>query len=474
MQVRNCLILIVAAFLFSACKQEPVVTKIRSEVLNIEPGTEIKLTYLSDALPYDDMDPVVTAITDSLGYFQIEATIDKPGYYSLSGVYVRLYLKPGFDFTIKGDYKNRDTELVFEGNGAGYQQTMLHLNKSMFVSFGDLVMLEPVAFEDTLKLIFSKATNFLDSSSQQLTDELFVNSQKAFLQAKKSEWYAYYSNYYKNYTGKDLPYVPDSLKTYWSVFEQHATAGMLHPDYRNTVSTYFGDLNYVATKTYRKNNNVDQIPDSILVQLEREVLSRINHSELKELAYASHVKENIDFMGIDKLAGRFDWFKSNFPESVYTPRLQQAYDKWLKLAKGNEAPIYEGLTPDSVSRSLADYKGKVVYVDVWATWCGPCRAEFPNSKVLKNEYKDEEDLVFMYVSIDSDKPAWKKYLTNDPEFTGEHLFVDGAWNSEICKAYNIMAIPRYLLIDKDGKIADSNAPRPSSGEVIRNALNALL
>lgn len=474
MRVRNLLLPVFTVLLLSACKKEPVVTKIRSEVLNIEPGTEIKLTYLSDAMGYESKEPIVTATTDSLGHFQMEVTIDKPGYYSLSGVYVRLYLKPGFDFTIKGDYKNKDTSLAFEGNGADYQQTMLHLDKSMFVSFRDLVMREPAAFEDTLKFILDQATRVLDSAQQQISDDLFVNSQKAFLQAKKSEWYAYYSNYYKYYTGNDPIYVPDSLKTYWAVFEQHATAGMLHPDYRNTVNTYYRDLNYAASKTYRKSNEVEQIADSVLIQLEKEVLSRISNPDLRELAFASYVKEYVSFSGIDNLGDRFDWFKSTFPESAYTPRLQQAYDKWLKLAKGNPAPDYTGLTPDSISRSLADYKGKVVYVDVWATWCGPCRAEFPNSKVLKNEYKDEENLVFMYVSIDSDKPAWKKYLTNDPEFTGEHLFVDGAWNSEICKAYNIMAIPRYLLIDKDGKIADSNAPRPSSGEVIRNAINALL
>ncbi|MBX2970003.1 MAG: TlpA family protein disulfide reductase [Cyclobacteriaceae bacterium] len=474
MRVKNFLLPVFAALLLSACKKEPVVTKIRSEVLNVEPGTEIKLTYLSDAIGYENREPISTVTTDSLGHFQMETTIDKPGYYSLSGVYVRLYLKPGFDFTIRGDYKNRETELAFEGNGAAYQQTMLHLDKSMFVPFRDLVMREPAAFEDTLKFIFDQATHLLDSVQQQINDDLFVNSQKAFLQAKKSEWYTYYSNYYKYYTGKEPEYTPDSLKTYWSVFEQHATAGMLHPDYRNTVNTYYRDLNYVASKVYRKSNEVEQIPDSVLIQLEKEVLSKISNSDLRELAFASYVKEYVSFSGIDNLGDRFDWFKSNFPKSAYTPRLQQAYDKWLKLAKGNVAPNYEGLSPDSLKRSLADYKGKVVYVDVWATWCGPCRAEFPNSKILKNEYRDEEDLVFMYVSIDSDKSAWKKYLTNDPEFAGEHLFVEGAWNSEICKTYNIMAIPRYLLIDKDGKIADSNAPRPSSGDVIRNAINALL
>lgn len=474
MRVRNLLLPVCAVLLLSACKKEPVVTKIRSEVLNIEPEMEIKLAYMSDALGYEDKEPVAKIKADSLGNFQLEVVIDKPGYYSLSGVFIGLYLKPGFDFTIRGDSKKRDSGFQFEGSGAMYQQTAQEMNKSMFVPFRDLVMREPAAFEDTLKFIFDRATRVLDSVQQQINDDLFVNSQKAFLQAKKSEWYAYYSNYYKYYTGNDPIYVPDSLKTFWSVFEQHATAGMLHPDYRSAVNIYFSDLNYLAEKAYRKKENLEQISDSVSHQLEKETLEKITNIELRELAYATHVYNHIQFSGVDNLGDRFDWFKSTFPESAYTPRLQQAYDKWLKLAKGNPAPDYTGLTPDSISRSLAGYKGKVVYVDVWATWCGPCRAEFPNSKVLKNEYKDEEDLVFMYVSIDSDKSAWKKYLTNDPEFTGEHLFVDGAWNSEICKTYNIMAIPRYLLIDKDGKIADSNAPRPSSGEVIRNAIDALL
>lgn len=474
MQVRNCLILIVAAFLFSACKQEPVVTKIRSEVLNIEPGTEIKLTYLSDAIGFESKEPVASVQADSLGSFQLEAVIDKPGYYSLSGIFIRLYLKPGFDLLVKGDSKDRNAGYQFTGTGAQHQETIQRVSKSLSVSFRDLAMKAPPAFEDTLKIIFDEATRVLDSAAQHVNDEVFVKSQKASLQARKSEWYAYYPNYHTYYAGKEPDYVPDSLKTYWSTFEQHAATGLLHPDYRNVVSIYFNDLNYLAGKAYKEKENLEQIPDSVSHQLEKETLEKITNAELRELAYATHVYDRVQFSGIDNLGDRLDWFKGTFPESAYTPRLQQAYDKWLKLAKGNEAPIYEGLTPDSVSRSLADYKGKVVYVDVWATWCGPCRAEFPNSKILKNEYKDEEDLVFMYVSIDSDKSAWKKYLEKDPEFTGEHLFTAGAWDSEICKAYNIMAIPRYLLIDKEGKIADSNAPRPSSGEVIRKAINALL
>lgn len=474
MQIRNCFILVVATFLFSACKQEPVVTKIRSEVLNIEPGTEIKLAYLSDAIGYENKEPLATVQADSLGNFQLETVIEKPGYYLLSGAFVVLYLKPGFDLIVKGDSKDRKAGYQFTGTGAQHQETIQRVSKSLFVSFRDLAMREPAAFEDTLKHILSQAEHILDSAGQHVNDEVFLNSQKASLQAKKSEWYSYYPNYHKYYAGKEPAYTPDSLKTYWSVFEQQATAGMLHPDYRNAINIYFSDLNYQAGKAYKKKEGLEQIPDSVLQQLEKETLGKISNSAVRELAYAIHVYDQVQFSGIDKLGDRLEWFKSTFPESAYTPRLQQAYDKWLKLAKGNAAPIYEGLTPDSVSRSLADYKGKVVYVDVWATWCGPCRAEFPNSKILKNEYKDEEDLVFMYVSIDSDKPAWKRYLEKDPEFTGEHLFTAGAWDSEICKAYNIMSIPRYLLIDKEGKIADSNAPRPSSGEVIRKAINALL
>ena len=125
--------------------------------------------------------------------------------------------------------------------------------------------------------------------------------------------------------------------------------------------------------------------------------------------------------------------------------------------------------PDSSGKqiSLADFKGKVVLVDVWATWCGPCRGELPHLKKLEEEMKGKE-VVFIGVSVDEakDRAKWKKFIV-DEQLPGIQLFASG-W-SKITKDYKIEGIPRFMVFDREGKIVDATAPRPSNP-----ALKALL
>ncbi len=102
--------------------------------------------------------------------------------------------------------------------------------------------------------------------------------------------------------------------------------------------------------------------------------------------------------------------------------------------------------------------------------------ELPSAKELHTYFGDREDLVLLYVSIDENIDAWKKLLAEDEKFRtmGVHLIGDDAWNSTINKDYMIKGIPRYILIGKDGNIADATAPRPSSGDEIKGAIEALL
>ena len=111
--------------------------------------------------------------------------------------------------------------------------------------------------------------------------------------------------------------------------------------------------------------------------------------------------------------------------------------------------------------SLSSFRGSVVYVDVWATWCGPCIAEIPSLERLQKDYQDK-NIVFLSVSVDTDKDAWEKMLIDD-ELGGVQLWADG-W-SELTKSYAIFGIPRFMLIDKTGHLISVDAPRPSSNEI---------
>ena len=111
--------------------------------------------------------------------------------------------------------------------------------------------------------------------------------------------------------------------------------------------------------------------------------------------------------------------------------------------------------------NIKDYLGQYIYLDIWATWCGPCLMEIPHLKAIEHEFKDA-NIVFMSISVDQPNQTdkWKK-MVEDQQLGGVQLLADNAFNSAIIKTYNIMGIPRFMLIDKTGKIINSDAPRPS-------------
>jgi thiol-disulfide isomerase/thioredoxin len=142
--------------------------------------------------------------------------------------------------------------------------------------------------------------------------------------------------------------------------------------------------------------------------------------------------------------------------------------------KGSPSPIFENYENyKGGTTSLSDLKGKYVYVDVWATWCGPCKREIPSLKKLETQYEDK-NIVFVSISIDDARrsgtlekahEAWKN-MVKDKALQGVQLFSDKAWQSDFVRAYKIDGIPRFILIDPDGNVVTADAPRPSNPELI--------
>lgn len=136
----------------------------------------------------------------------------------------------------------------------------------------------------------------------------------------------------------------------------------------------------------------------------------------------------------------------------------------LKKMNGTESPKfvdYENY--DGTKTSLDDFKGKYVYIDLWATWCGPCKKEIPFLKEVEKAYHDK-NIAFVSISMDRKNAynTWRKMI-EEKEMTGVQLYSNE--DKEFPLAYNVTGIPRFILIDPQGVIIDSYAPNPSSPEL---------
>lgn len=118
-------------------------------------------------------------------------------------------------------------------------------------------------------------------------------------------------------------------------------------------------------------------------------------------------------------------------------------------------------TDPSFDEVMAKHRGKVVLIDCWATWCGPCRVQLPFMHTLKDSLAGE-DVDFVYFSFDREQQKWQDFLQKE-QLVGEHYLLSGGrLANEVNSRFQVSGIPRYILIDKEGKVANANAPRPGT------------
>ena len=164
----------------------------------------------------------------------------------------------------------------------------------------------------------------------------------------------------------------------------------------------------------------------------------------------------------EKAEDYFNLIKSNTPSSNFISMARKKMKTVLKIKKGVKSPSFSFKNAENKTYSLSDFKGKYVFIDVWATWCRPCLQQIPALKVLEEEFKKEE-IVFVSISVDKNN-AYDKWKTmiKEKELGGIQLFSDNSFSSKFVKAYGISSIPRFILIDKEGNIYDENMSKPSS------------
>jgi thiol-disulfide isomerase/thioredoxin len=122
---------------------------------------------------------------------------------------------------------------------------------------------------------------------------------------------------------------------------------------------------------------------------------------------------------------------------------------------------------------MKDFRGKVIFIDVWATWCGPCKAQIPFLKVIEEDYKDNKNIVFAGISIDKlkDRQKWIQFVEKE-KLPGIQLLDD--FGKSFAQKYGLSPIPRFLLIDKEGRWIEIRCPLPEAKEELKKYFDKAL
>ena len=162
-------------------------------------------------------------------------------------------------------------------------------------------------------------------------------------------------------------------------------------------------------------------------------------------------------------------YGSTFADTAYGHRAENVYAKWQRLGKGEAAPLFDATDLAGNAVSWTDLQGQPVLVDVWATWCAPCKVQSPHFERLATKYKDEP-IQFVSLNVDRDRSKWEVDAKMGSKLVKQWRAIDIDRFAEI---YNTSTIPRFILIDAQGKFLSAQMPMPSEDTfemIVRNTL----
>jgi len=400
--------------------------------IQVSDATEMR----SLTLPNDDR----TFIPDAAGNFSVTFNLNKPGYFRIGRNL--LYLTPGDKLQTVLDF-NKPMAAVFTGSGVdanNYLRGNLFQHGGSYLNAGQKIQSDIPKTINTI-IALSKVREAELAAAKNITPD-FKRNEQARIKADVINSLIMTTTYY--------PYKHKTPKEEFDAVVKEirmATAPVIATYAKGLIDTKNLQLDVfdqVAEDILDKNDKSPQaatIADWIKAA---DVADKIQHLKSKDEVIA--MKPQVDAI----------------VTPAYKNAVTETYNSLIKFGNGDKAVDFTAMTADGKKIKMSDFAGKIIFVDIWATWCGPCIAEMPAMEKLKAKYKDNPNVVFVSLSIDSDKAAWKQKLGSlSPD--GLQVIADRGMLND----YSVIDIPRTIVINKDFKIAAMKGNLPSAPQTVK-------
>jgi thiol-disulfide isomerase/thioredoxin len=401
---------------------------------------------LQHMLP-DSYNPVISLDKDSS--FNIAIPVTEPTYFRLGRN--KLYLSPGDNMEVVIDLAKPD-HAVFRGNGweaNNYLRQTLFPKAGSYLEAGRNLKATP---SETLQYILEKANERENELAQLkgVSDE-FKRLESARIKADILMSISMTPIYVKFKNQKDTT---DFQKTYIDEF-----LSISNP-IKDSLLQHFTDTSFLQVEVYREICNsliLDETVNPKTLQVFRDYENGFS------LAF-----DKIKPLNDKALLPSYALSVDSIQTKKYRDVLKLLIAEKMKFGNGDTAIDLIMRKTDGTSTSLSSLKGKLIYIDIWATWCGPCMAEMPSLELLKKKYEGNQDIAIVSLSIDDTDSIWLKNLKSRLP-GGIQWRIDRANLSD----YQVQTIPRYILIDQQFKVIDFNAGMPSE-KALHEKLDMLL
>lgn len=410
-----------------------------------------------------------------LGNFTIQLELEKPTLAAFfhAGQYMHIFLEPNDDIFITADAAKLERTIRCSGKGSGVNRNnwlfdyelrfnsqnaiadnnrkVRTLKADKYKLFVDAIRKDKLSFWQTYQSRNAASSNFREFVTAKIDGEW----------GNKLLDYPFAHTIANNLD--DMMVMPPSYYSFMSeVFVNNADV-LNYPMHQEFL------LKYITKKFKQEVSPHSYTPQTYYAE-RYEFIGRCLSGEPKYYAQARAILDACTYGKVESVASKCEDFINNTPNPNYVAAVKKVYGGASKLAAGQAAPNFVLYDLNNKQISLNDLRGKVVYLDFWATWCGPCVREIPHSQELINRFKGRS-VEFVYISVDENPIVWGDYVKSKIPH-GVNLIAYGL-QSEVSKMYNIKGVPKYMIIDKNGIIVDSNAKRPSEFGIVNDLESAL-